>query len=347
MNLDGSSSYIRWSPGYFADTPQSIALSSPPMDDTSEGLTLTEKTLLSLSDDVRASLADTKTLGARAGEVRAFLGDMVKREYEGKPSIHFSTIKNARLDKLLSDILKPTNRPYPIPIQFRADMSITRGLQRQWRARYREPYFDIDQTRYMNLPRFGRLKDVVFNEAAGEGNEIWSPSDRKSSLGLEANRPLEPGYRDGIVDSGLEKPTVGKYGMVALPLLKGREEISHEDGLVRYSKEGTMSEMYVSLIRRVGFQMRILRGHCLMSPLAPEAGIRYDGLYTLRQYGLTRNPQSDRLTVVLTLERVPGQRPLQEIVSIPRPSQLDDWQLFKRYEGETIMRKYGDQGFLN
>lgn len=50
---------------------------------------------------------------------------------------------------------------------------------------------------------------------------------------------------------------------------------------------------------------------------------------------------------MLTLERVKGQRAVQEIVKIPRPSQLDDWQLYEKYEGEMVKQTGGDRGFLD
>lgn len=31
---------------------------------------------------------------------------------------------------------------------------------------------------------------------------------------------------------------------------------------------------------------------------------------------------------------------------IPRPSQLDDWRLFEKYEGEMVRQRRGSQGFL-
>lgn len=49
---------------------------------------------------------------------------------------------------------------------------------------------------------------------------------------------------------------------------------------------------------------------------------------------------------MLTIERVAGQRPLHEVTAIPRPSQLDDWQLFEKYEGDMIRQRRGDQEFL-
>lgn len=85
-------------------------------------------------------------------------------------------------------------------------------------------------------------------------------------------------YRDGVVGSVLEKPTKGKYGGAALPLVSGREEVYYPSLMTRYIQEGRLANMHISLLSQVGTQIRILRGHCLRSPLAPKAGVRYDGL---------------------------------------------------------------------
>lgn len=42
------------------------------------------------------------------------------------------------------------------------------------------------------------------------------------------------------------------------------------------------------------------------------------------------------------LERVPGQTPMDEILHIPRPSQLDDWILYEKLERERIKQTEGD-----
>ncbi|KAF4506864.1 hypothetical protein G6O67_006902 [Ophiocordyceps sinensis] len=104
--------------------------------------------------------------------------------------------------------------------------------------------------------------------------------------------------------------------------------------------------MHLSLLSQVGTQIRILRGYCLESPLAPSAGIRYDGLYAIRRYSLKLSNKTGLHRLVLTIERVAGQRPLHEVTAIPRPSQLDDWQLFEKYEGDMIRQRRGDQEFL-
>lgn len=83
--------------------------------------------------------------------------------------------------------------------------------------------------------------------------------------------------RDGIVASSSEKITKGRYGIPALPLLSGREELGAGKTL-QYIQEGTARNMHVSLISQVGRQVRVLRGHGLKSIFAPQAGLRYDGL---------------------------------------------------------------------
>jgi hypothetical protein len=86
--------------------------------------------------------------------------------------------------------------------------------------------------------------------------------------------------RDGIVASPLEKPTGGRYGITALPLLTGREEIirTRVTDTIKYIRKGKSSDMHIPLISQVGRQVRILRGYRLKSIYAPQAGVRYDGL---------------------------------------------------------------------
>lgn len=85
-------------------------------------------------------------------------------------------------------------------------------------------------------------------------------------------------HRDGIVGSARERPTRGKYGVAALPLLTGEEYIDDNDGYIRYARQGRITDIHVSLVSQPGATFRILRGYRLSSPFAPKAGIRYDGL---------------------------------------------------------------------
>ncbi len=45
------------------------------------------------------------------------------------------------------------------------------------------------------------------------------------------------------------------------------------------------------------------------------------------------------------LERVPGQKSINDIIAAPAPSQLDDWALYNRIVGEHIRARQGDMGY--
>lgn len=122
-----------------------------------------------------------------------YLEGVWQDECDGRPSIDFDTIRKARLDKLLVDMLCRENRPTPTPIQFRADMSTAASLQRQWRTRFRAEYFEMDQKRYMTLIRSGRLKDVVYNGSAEGGCHLWRTTVCKQLSELESDQRFEAG----------------------------------------------------------------------------------------------------------------------------------------------------------
>lgn len=84
-------------------------------------------------------------------------------------------------------------------------------------------------------------------------------------------------HRDGIVGAAFEKPTKGRYGVAALPLLTGSEE-RLSDGTIEYCRRGTQQEMHYNLITQVGKKTKVLRAFRLKSMHAPVAGLRYDGL---------------------------------------------------------------------
>ncbi|KPM41515.1 hypothetical protein AK830_g5019 [Neonectria ditissima] len=317
---------------------------------------LDDHLLLDLCDSVRTSLGDRRSLDPRWEEAMEFLAAVFRDETDDSPLIEFTTIQNARLDKLLSEIINQENHPKPAPTNFRDDVLLAERLQRVWRTRYMAKYFAIDQDRYHSLPKTGRLRDVVFNSASNNSQGRWRAKTFEALSELEGNLQFEAGHwwlnlacahRDGIVGSALETPTKGKYGVAALPLVTGAEDVYLPSGTVKYIREGRISDIHLSLLSKVGSHIRILRGHLLQSPLAPKAGLRYDGVYIIRQYGQKLNPKTNLHRVVLTLERVRDQVPVENILKIPRPSQLDDWKMFETYEGETIKQIKGQQGFLN
>ncbi|KAF4991173.1 hypothetical protein FGRMN_7978 [Fusarium graminum] len=290
--------------------------------------------LLELCDTIRSGLHEGRP-EPRWEEAMGFMAAVLRDEGDGSRAIEFETIRNTHLDKLISEIMDPKYRHPRVPIRFSKDIQLAERLERKWVERFRGPYFNIEQNRYIALPKTGRLKDVVLDLDTQNPEERWQLKDAETVSEMEENLDIEPGHwwlnlacahRDGIVGSARERPTKGKYGVAALPLLTGQENIDYDDGCIRY----------------VGATFRILRGYRLRSPFAPKAGIRYDGLYS--QWF---NEVGERHHMMLTLERVGEQRPIEDILNIPRPSEMDDWTLYEKYESEAMKQYKGGQAFLD
>lgn len=46
-------------------------------------------------------------------------------------------------------------------------------------------------------------------------------------------------------------------------------------------------------------------------------------------------------TLKVVLQRLPGQKPMREVLETPKPSQLDDWALYEKLEEEAIKQREG------
>ncbi|KAI0406723.1 PUA-like domain-containing protein [Xylaria palmicola] len=320
-----------------------------------------QATLLDLSDSTRAGLRNGHVLGPDVETLSGFLEAALRDEERKYPRLDFETIEYARLDKLLSELLlfadtmKGSELTPELLLRLRVNVSQAKALRRLWRRRFREQFFMMDQYRCAVLVEGGRLKDVSFNSSLDYDLGKWQAMRVAGPVSeVEANLQFEPGHwwlnitcaeRDGIVNSSLETPTTGCYGFTALPLLTGSEELIRED-TVKYVREGRTPDMHIPLISQVGRKIRIIRGYRLKSIFAPQAGLRYDGLYTIRQYGCKLDSNINKYRLELTLERVPGQRPLDDIGKVPKPSQLDDWALYEKLEGDKIRLLQGESSYL-
>lgn len=155
---------------------------------------LNEPKLLELSDDIRAHLLEGASLGDSAEIIKRTLRELVRDESGAIPVLDFATIQNARLDKLLSDMLTLGHQQALLPPRSRVDTFMAERLQRLWIARFREKYFNIDQIRHQNLSKSSRLKDIMFNDAATDGWGLWQAEGSETTLsGLESNLQFRPG----------------------------------------------------------------------------------------------------------------------------------------------------------
>lgn len=154
--------------------------------------------LLNISDSVRASIGGKKALGPQVEELRNFLDMALTDEARKNPTLNFSIIEYARLDKLLSDILDYANSlthsrlATELSLTFRRDISNVKSVQRAWRQRFREQYIMIDQNRGEKLVE-DQLKDIVFNDTFTHDLGKWQTEIFSPISELEGNLEFEPG----------------------------------------------------------------------------------------------------------------------------------------------------------
>ncbi|KAL2181855.1 uncharacterized protein P884DRAFT_189239, partial [Thermothelomyces heterothallicus CBS 202.75] len=143
---------------------------------------------------------------------------------------------------------------------------------------------------------------------------------------------------DGVVGADGETTTRGDENISPiLPLLAGKE-ISAGHGRVRYIREGVLADgVHVSIALGKGKYVCVLRGEQLRSHFAPAVGIRHDGLWKVLGYCEKHWHRAGRYRLTVDLEKVPGKPSMADLLKVPRPSQLDDWDLYKRLDiRETI-----------
>lgn len=273
-------------------------------------------------------------------------------------AINFDIIFKSHFDKLLEDLMNAPKPPGPTWKAFTDLVNEAEFLHHRWLQRFKQRYLQIDDERMRSLQEDGALHDLALTCDLREGGHSWlidrTYPCQSSVRETTAENCYQPGrwwlnmasaHRDKIVSKSTERISKGQYGMTALPMLTGSEEDGEMPGTCRFTRKGRMADMHIGLMQQVGQVIRVLRGSKLLSKYAPKAGIRYDGLYILRRYGQTRDERTDICHLDITLERLGGQTPMQELSRIPLPSQLDDWYQYMRMLGEDIRSREGEVAF--
>ena len=130
--------------------------------------------LLSLCDSVRRSLASNQSLGADSAKLTQTLEGFLSNEVHLTPTVSYDTIVRARLDKLITEILNPLNqRPILSGDHFVA-IKAAEALQKSWKLRFKEKYFETDELRNRSLMADGCLRDIEFVSVATDGSSaVW------------------------------------------------------------------------------------------------------------------------------------------------------------------------------
>ena len=148
--------------------------------------------LRALSDTVRAALSQGRTLALLELEQLSFVLDMMLSDEidyktaseasatgQASQKLTFSTIQNARLDKLLSEIIHVyetesfSARPPIAEVGLESEIETVQSLQKYWHARFKSAYFALDQYRLDDLFS-DALRDVLFSTVASDGLGKWS-----------------------------------------------------------------------------------------------------------------------------------------------------------------------------
>ncbi len=145
---------------------------------------------------MRLSLAEKKNFGPNANRLAEFLEAVLVGEANDVLHIDLETITEARLDKLLVEILDVAKPPFARQPQNHCIITSARSLQRLWRARGKAGYFAIDERRAHKLVHSGRLKDVRFTPPTSvdsRSSHIWRCAHVDSSPDLEPNIQFDAG----------------------------------------------------------------------------------------------------------------------------------------------------------
>lgn len=149
---------------------------------------LNEAILLELSDHVRACVQEQKSFGTWADAVLKLLNALNDDEEDEWCSLKLDTIRACRLDKLLTDMLVPDGQSL-----FPDHYSAAEHLQRQWRSRFKQTYFDMDKTRYLEFGKRGQLRDVTFRKPELFSQGCWQTNNCDILSEAEGNLHFEAG----------------------------------------------------------------------------------------------------------------------------------------------------------
>ncbi|KAE9374716.1 hypothetical protein N431DRAFT_405640 [Stipitochalara longipes BDJ] len=313
------------------------------------------ETLREMTDVVREALQLGSIPSANLEILSEILKALLIDEQNQSTAVGIDVIALTYFDKTLDAILSHTNQNIAIAeASIQEIFSRATSLQHKWQQRFKERYFTIDDIRLKHM-KDGALQGLSLNVGDWKTEQIWSViynqpiSNQQGDLGFEVGSwwlNIACAFRDGIVGEIDEKVTKGPYNVTALPLLSGEEVEGPTLDMYQYIKTGTNKEMPFSILGNRGGPVRILRGNALKSKFAPKIGIRYDGLYVIRQYGHKLVESHHNIYKCrLVLERVTGQKSINDIIVTPTPSQLDDWALYTRIVGEHIRATQGDVAY--
>ncbi|KAL8711160.1 MAG: hypothetical protein Q9220_004305 [cf. Caloplaca sp. 1 TL-2023] len=308
---------------------------------------LTKEDLLAHSRYIRDTLAPRIATGKiqAAGE-HAFDLTHLRSALEEleKTTMNLATLRFSRMEKALQRIIEAPHGRWPPDIVVKAQNLINR---------WEETIGPLQKVRSDLWASGGRLEGLgrpkrwfKWHGVAGNHGPATPTFDLERSCDLSrAHQHGHAGFqvgdwwlncaaacRDGIVDNPHYRITAGKTVAYAIAMTQGNETGQYRDDSCSYTPlPGDLGVF--RLMTTVNGQerkvLRVLRSWKLQSPLAPAAGVRYDGLYRVVGYGikLVHSPETgqDSWRYTFHLKREEGQESMAKALTYPMPDQLDDW----------------------
>lgn len=142
---------------------------------------------------MRESLAKQGHFGPDADVMSFFMELALLEEANGVPTLDFETIKLARLDKLVADLIQCGEMPFSLAPRFIHDAVTAKRLERMWRARLNFDYLMIEEIRANDLAIRWRLKEALHPDRGTALAGSAEGSGPSPSYNPKGTAPFKPG----------------------------------------------------------------------------------------------------------------------------------------------------------
>ncbi|KAK3634338.1 hypothetical protein LTR56_015372 [Elasticomyces elasticus] len=144
-------------------------------------------------------------------------------------------------------------------------------------------------------------------------------------------------FREGIInsgeaESGIVADAAGAYAVVMTG--NSEESCDRPDKIVYRARSSDKGRYRLTAgTPESRHPVRILRSHTLRSFWAPEAGLRYDGLYKVTGWTIkmdAKDEKKKKMLYLISFMRLPNQVSIDEVLRRPRREEIEDYQEYKR-----------------
>ncbi|KAL9607521.1 MAG: hypothetical protein Q9167_007569 [Letrouitia subvulpina] len=324
-------------------------------------MVLTKDELLLWSSNIRGSRPPGKKEPSHFLENLDYSSLMNLRAMLGKlryVKLTAEILKQTKMKEALAMIVRGESRGWPPDI-----ISQARDLLRSWEAPPEPLNTAASQIKYVGRKIGGKVRRSAGGGQHALNQSPWfvRPPPKPSKAHHEGHLGFKIGswwpnslaaFEGGIIDNPHWAITADIDVAYAVLLTENREkQLPKGEGSRFFPYPGDRS--VVKLMQTISgnhrIAVRVLRSGSLESPLAPTAGVRYDGLYRVANYrvNLYHDEETDKEVLLydFCLLRESGQESIDVALSHPTPKELSvykDHELERKLP-EVYEEEFGDQ----